>query len=126
MKFSGETVEADFLFGPEIPLYLDEIFKRAMLLHKATVEYRDLFPPPPPPEYDHQTVVDALKLGRRGALLEEHRAVKVTPHVAVALTERRELVRFLSSSASTVPSAHSPTRSNSSRPFQHDAPTPLG
>jgi hypothetical protein len=60
IKFSAETSEADFLFGPEIPAYINEIFTHAMDLNTARAEYRDFLQPPPPPSYDHQKIVEEL------------------------------------------------------------------
>ena len=59
-KFRFTTAEADFLFEPEISAYIDEIFKRGLLLWQANSEYRDLLQPPPPPGYDHQKVVNQM------------------------------------------------------------------
>ena len=59
MKFSGDTAEAVFLFGPEIPEYIDEIYKHGLDLHTARAEYRD-FRQPVPEGYDHQKVVEAM------------------------------------------------------------------
>ncbi len=56
MKFPVDTAEADFLFGPEIPEYLDEMFKRGWKLRQAANEYRDMFQPVPE-GYDHGKVV---------------------------------------------------------------------
>jgi hypothetical protein len=42
LKFRRATTEADFLFGPEISKYLDEILSRGLKLRKASKEYRDL------------------------------------------------------------------------------------
>ena len=62
-KFLSATAEADFLFGPEIAEYRDEIFKRAVALWTANFEYRD-FTQPVPPGYDHNRVV--------GEMTEQH------------------------------------------------------
>jgi hypothetical protein len=59
LKFRVATAEADFLFGPEIPKYLDEIFSRGMKLRQANLEYRD-FTQQVPQEYDHDKVVQEL------------------------------------------------------------------
>jgi len=59
-KFSYDTAEATFLFGPEIQAYIDEIFSRAVALNTANFEYRD-FMQPPLPGYDHQKVVNKIK-----------------------------------------------------------------
>lgn len=47
--FSAQTAEGDFLFGPEIRKYLDEISSRAVNLSTARAEYRDFMNPIPPP-----------------------------------------------------------------------------
>ncbi len=59
LKFSADTAEADFLFGEEIPKYINELFNHAMSLNIARHKYRD-FTQPIPEGYDHQKVVDAL------------------------------------------------------------------
>jgi hypothetical protein len=56
VNFRAATAEADFLFGSEIPKYLDELFNRGMLLRKAHGEYRDITQPHKP-GYDHEKVV---------------------------------------------------------------------
>jgi hypothetical protein len=58
-KFSAATAEADFLFGSEIPVYLDEILKRGWALRSAHMDYRD-FTQPPVPGYDHAKVVSEM------------------------------------------------------------------
>ena len=57
--FSAETAEANFLFGPEIPEYIDEIYRRGVTLNTAKFEYRD-FTQPFPAGYDPQKVVAAM------------------------------------------------------------------
>lgn len=57
MNFGASTAEAVFLFGPEIPKYIDEIITRAAKLGSATVQYRDFTQGPPPPGYDHNKIV---------------------------------------------------------------------
>jgi hypothetical protein len=59
-QFRAATAEADFLFEPEIPAYLDEIFSRGWKLRSARGEYRDMFSPPPPAGYDHQNIVNDI------------------------------------------------------------------
>jgi hypothetical protein len=59
MMFSSDTAEADFLFGPEIPKYIDEIYSRGVDLNTANAEYRDVFQPSPA-GYDHQKIVNAM------------------------------------------------------------------
>jgi hypothetical protein len=58
-KFSADTAEADFLFGSEIPQYLDEIYKHGVNLNTAQFEYQD-FTQPPREGYDHQKVTNAM------------------------------------------------------------------
>jgi hypothetical protein len=59
IKFSAATAEADFLFGPEIPTYINEIFSHALTLHGARADYRD-FTQALPPGYDHEKIVTEL------------------------------------------------------------------
>ena len=56
LAFRSATSQADFLFGPEIPRYLDEIYQRAVKLEYWTKEYRD-YAQPRPEGYDHDRVV---------------------------------------------------------------------
>lgn len=59
ITFGSSSAEADFLFGPEIRQYIDEIISRATDLITAKAEYRD-FTQPAPPEYDHNKVVQEM------------------------------------------------------------------
>lgn len=59
INFGSSSAEADFLFGPEIRQYIDEIISRASELIAAKAEYRD-FTQPAPPEYDHNKVVKEM------------------------------------------------------------------
>ena len=43
MAFRANTAEADFLFGPEIPKHIDEIFSRSLKLRTAIKQYRDVY-----------------------------------------------------------------------------------
>lgn len=56
-EFNAAVAEADFLFGPEIPEYIDEIFRRGAALENANKEYRAFTQGTPPPGYDHNRVV---------------------------------------------------------------------
>jgi hypothetical protein len=56
LKFRTSVSEADFLFGPEIPAYIDEIYRRGLNLGRWTEEYRD-YTQEKPEGYDHQKVV---------------------------------------------------------------------
>jgi len=59
MNFRGKAAEADFLFGPQIPQYIEEIYFRGLKLCRANTEYRDL-KQVPPPGYDHNKVVEEI------------------------------------------------------------------
>ena len=59
MKFRTAVSEADFLFGPEIPEYIDEIYKRGVKLQYWSGEYRD-YAQEKPEGYDHRKVVDGM------------------------------------------------------------------
>lgn len=56
-QFYSETQEADFLFGPEIRAYIDELFDHGGNLYRWNAEYRD-HSMVTPPTYDHKKVVD--------------------------------------------------------------------
>jgi hypothetical protein len=53
MKFRTATAEGDFLFGPEVPAYIEEIYSHGVNLEAVVFQYRDSMPPPD----DHQRVV---------------------------------------------------------------------
>jgi hypothetical protein len=57
LKFRTSVSEADFLFGPEIPAYIDEIYKRGLNLWRWNEEYHD-YRQEKPPGYDHNKVVE--------------------------------------------------------------------
>ena len=57
LNFRASISEADFLFGEEIPIYIDEIYKRGINLRRWNKEYRD-YSQPKPDGYDHKKVVD--------------------------------------------------------------------
>jgi hypothetical protein len=57
LKFRRAVSEADFLFGPEISEYIDEIYKRGIELQYWCGEYRD-YTQEKPEGYDHKKVVD--------------------------------------------------------------------
>ena len=59
LKFRTSVSEADFLFGPEIPAYIDEIYKRGLKLHTWNSQYRDSFQAKPE-GYDHTKVVNGM------------------------------------------------------------------
>ena len=49
IDFSAQTAEGDFLFGPEIREYLNDIVTRATKLRSAQFEYRHINSPGPVP-----------------------------------------------------------------------------
>lgn len=59
IKFRVETSEADFLFGPDIPAYIEEVAKQALSSRIVHMEYRD-YTQVPPPGYDHKKIVDEM------------------------------------------------------------------
>jgi hypothetical protein len=59
VDFGAATAEADFLFGPEIRQYLDDISTRAAKLRSANVQYKD-FRQPVPASYDHEKIVNEI------------------------------------------------------------------
>ena len=59
MQFRTSVSEADFLFGPEIPKYIDEIYERGVNLWRWKEEYRD-YTQETPEGYDHKKVVGEM------------------------------------------------------------------
>ncbi len=57
LKFRTSVSEADFLFGPEITEYIDEIYEHGLNLGRWNQEYRD-YTQEKPDGYDHQRIVD--------------------------------------------------------------------
>jgi hypothetical protein len=58
-KLIRETAEADFLFGPEIPLYLHELRTHANELRIWSDQYKDTYHIKPE-GYDHKKVVEGM------------------------------------------------------------------
>ncbi|OFV99320.1 MAG: hypothetical protein A3F68_06825 [Acidobacteria bacterium RIFCSPLOWO2_12_FULL_54_10] len=56
LKFQGAVVEADFLFGPEIRQYIEEIFSRGFRLYKSKKAYDAFTQGSAPSDYDHNRV----------------------------------------------------------------------
>ena len=58
-EFHRSTAEADFLFGPDIRKYLDDLYKHGVQLQRWKEEYRaekqDW-----PADYDHHKVVEGI------------------------------------------------------------------
>src|ERR1700738_840241 len=61
IDFGASTAEGDFLFGPEIRQYIDEISSRAAKLRSANVQYRDLTQPVPV-GYEHENIVNEMSI----------------------------------------------------------------
>ena len=59
MDFRRTVSEADFLFGPEIPEYIDKIYQRGVNLQRWSGEYRD-YTQAIPDGYDHKKVCDEI------------------------------------------------------------------
>jgi len=59
LKFRTSVSEADFLFGPEIPEYIDEIYRRGLSFWRWNQEYRDSTQVMPK-GYDHNKVVNEM------------------------------------------------------------------
>jgi hypothetical protein len=59
LQFRTSVSEADFLFGPEIPEYIDQVYKRGLNLWRWNQEYRD-YSQEIPEGYDHKQVVDEM------------------------------------------------------------------
>ncbi len=57
LRFRISVSEADFLFGPEIVEYIDEVYRRGLELSHWASEYRDNTQEKPA-GYDHKKVVD--------------------------------------------------------------------
>lgn len=56
ITFRNNVAEADFLFGPEISKYLDEVYSHVIDLGTWSSMYRD-YTQDRPADYDHQKVV---------------------------------------------------------------------
>lgn len=59
LMFHAETSEAAFLFGSEIPAYLDDLYKHGNALRHWNGQYRDITQPASP-DYDHEKVVEEM------------------------------------------------------------------
>lgn len=59
LRFRTSVADADFLFGPEITDYIDEIYSSGLRLARWNDQYIDATQPQPP-GYDHQQVVDEM------------------------------------------------------------------
>lgn len=59
LKFRRAVSEADFLFGPEIPAHVEEIYQRGVKLQYWSGQYCD-YTQSKPDGYDHQEVCDGM------------------------------------------------------------------
>lgn len=59
LTFRSKVSEADFLFGEEVPKYIDELHNRAVNLSRWNKEYRD-YSQPKPEDYAHNRVVEEM------------------------------------------------------------------
>lgn len=59
LRFRTSVSEADFLFRPEIPKYIDEVYKRGLNLWRCNQEYKD-FTQEKSVDYDHKKVVKEM------------------------------------------------------------------
>lgn len=59
LKFRTSVSEADFLFGLEIPEYIDEIYKHGLNLWKRNQQYRD-YTQEKSKDCDHKKVVEEM------------------------------------------------------------------
>ena len=59
MSFKPKVSEADFLFGEEIPKYIDELQKRAVKLSYWNKKYRD-YTQPKLENYDHEKIEEEM------------------------------------------------------------------
>lgn len=62
--FRANTAEAVFLFGPDVPNYLEEIFSRGLKLRAANRKYRHAGEETPP-GYDHEKILAESNLELR-------------------------------------------------------------
>ena len=60
LEFRTSVSEADFLFGPEIPEYIDQIYKRGLNLWRWNQEYRD-YTQEKAEGSDHKKVLDEMR-----------------------------------------------------------------
>jgi hypothetical protein len=60
LRFRTSVSEADFLFGPEVMQYIDEIYKRGLNLWRRSTEYKEHLRQEKPEGYDHDEVVEEM------------------------------------------------------------------
>ena len=61
LGFWVAVAETDFLFGPEIRQYIEEIFSHGLKLRSAKMQYHDFSQGPPPSGYSHNRVVQEMQ-----------------------------------------------------------------
>ena len=59
--FWGAVAEADFLFGPEIRQYIEEVFSRGFRLHQAQEQYNKFSLGTAPPDYNPNEVTQVIE-----------------------------------------------------------------
>jgi hypothetical protein len=62
LEFRTSVMEADFLFGREIPEYIDDVYRHGVELWRWTTEHRDYTQSraDPPTGYNHEQVVKGM------------------------------------------------------------------
>lgn len=60
LRFRTSVSEADFLFGPEVMEYIDEIYKRGLKLWMWSTQYSEHLKVEKPEGYDHNKVVEGM------------------------------------------------------------------
>jgi hypothetical protein len=63
LRFRTSVSDADFLFGPEVPKYLDQIYERGLKLWGCNEQYRNR--DERPPDYDHKKLVSEMHVELR-------------------------------------------------------------
>ena len=71
-RFRAEVAEADFLFGPEIPAYIQELSTQALQSWRALTDYEKLTNSPLQ-GHDHQPLADEMH-NRETWLTQQHAA----------------------------------------------------
>ena len=61
IEFRRSTAEADFLFGPDIRAYLNELFKHGVQLRGWAEKNNRDYIQSMPPDYDHRKVTDGMQ-----------------------------------------------------------------
>jgi hypothetical protein len=84
VAFRNNVAEADFLFGPEITSYLDDVYSHVIDLGMWSSMYRD-YTQDKPPDYDHQKVVASKHAALRWLASQSEPALeKFKPYLLLA------------------------------------------